>query len=108
LPILLAIGSVRWNRNGDVTFGAATGHEQQGDANIAFDGLVPVTYWEIAKHRLAVELDTGSGGTFVWPRYVGDFPDLIPDLPEGKTRLNGATSSNEVRSLTFPELRFTL
>ena len=111
MPILLAIGSVRWNRNGGMMFGFATGHQnhrgQSRDANIAFDGMVPVTYWEIAKHRLAVELDSGSDRSFVWPRYVIDFPELIPDVPQRKTSLNGATGSNEVRSLTLPELRFT-
>jgi len=109
MPVLLAIGSVRWNRDGRVTFGFAAGRQtprgKLSDANIAFDGLVPLTNWEIAKHRLAVELDTGSDRSFVWPRYVMDFPDLIPDLPEGKTGLNGSTGGTDVRSLTLPELR---
>lgn len=111
MPILLASGGVRWTRGGDVTFGFAGGAKSQGltgDANVAFDGLVPVTNWEIAKHRLAVELDSGSAGTFVWPRYMLDFPELIPSVPEGKTTMNGAAGSTEIRSLTFPELRFTV
>jgi len=111
MPILLAIGSVRWNRDGLITFGFAASEKSDGelhDPNIGFDGLVPMTYWEVAKHRLAVEFDTGSDRSFVWPLYVRDFPELIPDVSQGKTSLNGITGSNEVRSLTLPQFRFSV
>ena len=116
MPILLAIGSVRWDREGQITFGFAADEKSRGtkfpgkphDPNVGFDGLVPMTYWEIAKHCLAVELDTGSDRSFVWPMYVKDFPELIPDVPQGKTRLNGIGGGNEVRSLTLPEFRFSV
>ncbi len=108
MPILLATGAIRWNQHGELTIGLETKPGNLRDANLAFDGLVPVTYWEVGNHRLAVELDTGSGGSYVFVRYIADFHDSIPDLPEGKTGLTGATGSADKRSITLPELRMTV
>jgi len=69
--------------------------------------LVSLGGQTIAKHRLAVELDTGSDQSFVWPKYVKDFPELLPDVWEGTTRWNGITGGMEVRAATLPEFCFS-
>ncbi len=86
MPILLAAEAIRWDRDGNLSIGIETKPANLRDANVAFDGLVPLTYWEVAGHRIAVELDCGSDRSFVWPRYIMDFPELIPEVHEGKNK----------------------
>jgi len=105
LPVLLALQTLRWNRDHELSIGFSPGRFDLRNANLSFEGLDPLALAEIEGHRLAMDLDTGSGMSDIWPMFVKKFPELVQDGRKDKTRIWGATGDAEVDSVILPELR---
>ncbi len=76
LSVLIALEAVGWNRAGEFRIGFPAAPANRGNANIAFDETSPLTLVEIPGHKLAVDLDTGTGVSSIWPRFGAEFPEL--------------------------------
>jgi Aspartyl protease len=105
LSVLIALETVGWNRAGEFRIGFPGAPSDLGNANISFDDTSPLTLVEIQGHKLAVDLDTGTGISSIWPRFGVEFPELVEGARESKLSVSGATGSAEFSSVTLPELR---
>ncbi len=105
LSVLIALETVGWNRAGEFRMGFPGAPANLGNANLSFDDTSPLTLVEIQGHKLAVDLDTGTGVSSIWPRFGVEFPELVEGVRESRLSLSGATGSVDVSSVTLPELR---
>ncbi|MGO9260039.1 MAG: retropepsin-like aspartic protease [Bryobacteraceae bacterium] len=108
LPVLLAVETIQWNRNHELRIGFPPGHADLRNANLSFEELDPLALVEIAGHKLAVDLDTGSTISTMWPLFAKNFPELLEGSHESKTGMLGATGSADIRSAIVPEVRLIL
>jgi hypothetical protein len=93
------------NRAAEFRIGFPGAPANLGNANLSFDDTSPLTLVEIQGHKLAVDLDTGTGVSSIWPRFGVEFPELVEGARESRLSLSGATGSVDVSSITLPELR---
>jgi hypothetical protein len=105
LSVLIALETVGWNRAGEFRIGFPGAPSNLGNANLSFDDTSPLTLVEIQGHKLAVDLDTGTGVSSIWPRFGVEFPELVEGARQSKFSVSGATGSAEFNSATLPELR---
>jgi hypothetical protein len=105
LPVLIALETVGWNRAGEFRIGFPGAPADLGNANLSFDDTSPLTLIEIQGHKLAVDLDTGTGVSSIWPRFGLEFPELVEGARESTFSISGATGSADLSSATLPELR---
>lgn len=87
LPVLLALGSVKWSREG--TFEADRSPKPEkipvtnitpvkmAAANLCFDDLMLITKATFEQHELSFVLDTGAVTTDLWPKFAGVAGELI-------------------------------
>jgi hypothetical protein len=108
LPVLLAVQTLRWDKAHKLSLGFPAKPADIRNANLSFEGSDTLAQVEVAGHRLAVHLDTGSSGSMMWPKFATNYPELLKGSHESKTGGNGATGSAEVRSAIMPELRMTV
>ncbi|HLK67580.1 MAG TPA: retropepsin-like aspartic protease [Bryobacteraceae bacterium] len=105
LSVLIALETVGWNSAGEFRIGFPGGPADLRNANLSFDDTSPLTLVEIQGHKLAVDLDTGTDISSIWPRFGLEFPELVEGAPETKFSVRGATGSADLKSVTLPELR---
>jgi hypothetical protein len=105
LPVLIALVTVGWNRAGEFRIGFPGAPANLGNANLSFDDTSPLTLVEIQGHKLAVDLDTGTGVSSMWPRFGLEFPELVEGARESTFSVSGATGSADLSSAILPELR---
>lgn len=77
LPVLIALRSWGWKRDGQLQVGAVRPIPRDTGAELGFDGVDPVTRVTIDDHRLDVVLDTGAEETEWWPPFAREFADVI-------------------------------
>ncbi len=107
LSVLIALETVGWNRGGEFRIGFPGAPASLGNANLSFDDTSPLTLVEIQGHKLAVDLDTGTGVSSIWPRFGLEFPELVEGARDSTFSVSGATGSADLSSTTLPELRIT-
>ena len=105
LSVLIALETVGWNRGGEFRIGFPGAPSDLGHANLSFDDTSPLTLVEIQGHKLAMDLDTGTGVSSIWPRLGAEFPELVEGARESTFSVSGATGSADVSSVTIPDLR---
>ena len=108
MPVLLAVQTLHWDRTHNLKLGFAAKPFDARNANLSFEELDTLAQVEVAGHRLAVHLDTGSSLSTMWPMFVKKYPELLEGSHESRTRLSGATGSADIRSAIMPELRMTV
>jgi hypothetical protein len=104
LPVLLALQTVRWNRNHELNIGFPPGRVDLRNSNLAFEELDPMVLVEVGGRRVAVDLDTGSNFSHMWPLFVKNFPELLQDGQQDKAHMSGVAGDAEVDSVMLPEL----
>ncbi|MGD0872143.1 MAG: retropepsin-like aspartic protease [Bryobacteraceae bacterium] len=105
LPVLLALQTIRWNGNRELSVGFPPGRADLRTANLSFEELDPLTTVEVEGRRLAVDLDTGCEISDMWPLFVKELPELLHDSRKEVTTLAGATGATALDAAVMPELR---
>ena len=77
LPVLLALGSVTWNREGAFEADLSPSRGNLSVANICFDDLNLITEARFEGHAYPFVLDTGAVTSDLWPKFTGIARDLI-------------------------------
>ena len=77
LPVLLALGSVTWNREGAFKADLSPLRGNLSVANICFDDLNLITEARFEGHAYPFVLDTGAVTSDLWPKFTGIARDLI-------------------------------
>jgi hypothetical protein len=105
IPVLLAFDAFRWTADGAFEIAVPTPRRDRREANVCFDGAMPVTEARFGDRRVTMHLDTGAIGTHLWPRFATDFAMFLSrsGVP-GTRRVTGVGHSVDVASTTVPEL----
>jgi len=77
LPVLLALGSITWNREGAFESDLSPSRGNLAVANICFDDLNLVTEASFEGHAYPFVLDTGAVTSDLWPKFADIARDLI-------------------------------
>jgi tetratricopeptide (TPR) repeat protein len=77
LPVLMALGSITWTREGMFEADRSSAPSNLSAANICFDDLLVITQATFEGHRLPFVLDTGAETSDLWPKFAGVARDLI-------------------------------
>jgi len=105
IPVLLAFEALRWSTDGAFEIAVPTPQRHRREANLCFDGAIPVTEARFGGRRITLHLDTGAIGTQLWPRFATDFAMFLNRSGvSGTRRVTGVGHSADVASITVPEL----
>jgi clan AA aspartic protease (TIGR02281 family) len=109
MQVLLAFGTVRWNSEGTVELGVHAERSSVGQANLCFDGLLPLTEGGFGDAKLVFGLDTGDSESRLYPRFTREFAALVKERGKpGTWSLSGAGGTVEAQTTILPELRLEL
>jgi hypothetical protein len=78
LPLLIAMETFQWNRDGDLQFGyPIDGSGAAGEPNLCFDGWLLAARIKLQQRKIYAVLDTGNPASQWWPPLAHDFPTLL-------------------------------
>lgn len=109
LPVLLAMKSFRWTKQGSFEIHPALENTSVQPPNLCLDGVMPCVSVTYARRQLTFGLDTGADATTLYPRFATDFAELVKR--EGRKELStgagydGAVTQSVIR---LPELAFSV
>jgi predicted aspartyl protease len=109
IPVILALDTLRWRRDGTLDIGFAPQAKNLARANICFDNEEPVTQVEFQKHKLEFVMDTGAEESELWPPFAKEFASLLSrsGKKDSKT-LTGFEGGENFDVVTLPEISFML
>lgn len=107
LPVLVALGTLRWYSSGVFETGFPPLARDTHAANLCFDGLTPDIRVTFQGKPLEFTFDTGNGaGTQLWSRFSAEYASLLKESGAKsvkKVTQMGGAAEREV--LVIPELR---
>jgi hypothetical protein len=103
IPVILAMGDLRWSHDGTIEIGKRAAG--RGEPNLCFDQSDPVVRVESQGKSLEMLFDTGSNETFLWPRFLRDFPGVAAAAKKDSNTITGITGSTEVETLDLGEIK---
>jgi hypothetical protein len=108
LPVLLAAGTFRWNREKRLDIGFPSQGGAAKGVPLGFNGSEPLAEVEIEGHRLPVALDTGNEKSAGWARLSQEFPELLRNAKRGTEELLGYSGSGSIESMIAPALHWKI
>jgi hypothetical protein len=105
LPVLLAMGGLRWSHDGMIEIGAKIAGR---DPNLCFDKMDLVVRVEFQGKNLEMFFDTGSNQTNLLPRFSHDFPEIARAARKTSNTLRGVMGSSEVEAAELDEIALRL
>ena len=108
LPVLLAVGTFRWNREKRLDIGFPSPRRAANGVELGFDGSDPIAAVEIEGHPFSVLLDTGNEKSAGWARLGQEFPELLRNAKKGTEDLLGYSGLGSIEAMIVPELRWKI
>jgi hypothetical protein len=106
IPVAVALQTIHWSATGTCRVGPDRAPTATTAANLAFDGMTPVTRAQMERRSLDFVFDTGNqGGTQLWSRFRSEFPALVEAGREGTRIVSQIGGSTEHRIVVIPEIR---
>jgi aspartyl protease len=106
LPVVMALQTIRWTKDGTCQLGSDPIRTARTDVNLAFDGVTPVTRVQVSGKPLEFVLDTGNqSGTQLWERFARDFPELASTGRKSTKRVRQIGGSAEREIVALQEIR---
>ena len=105
LPVLLALGTIRWSNDGALEIGVPPARRDLAKANLCLNGGGAMIEAAVGGSRIGLALDTGNPDTFLFREFAADFPDAMKAA--GSTEMHDLQSLGEaveVESRTLPRL----
>jgi predicted aspartyl protease len=109
MPILLALRTLRWTKDGRVELSGASAPRRSRQSNLLFEGnhLIVTAGFEGATIRAT--LDTGAETTDIYGAFARQFPRAIPrQALKDSTEVRGIGHAESYDSVSVPELTFRL
>jgi hypothetical protein len=106
VPVLLAFGTFSWGADNQFRIGPVG--TLQADADLCFDGLMPVVRVWRQSTALSFNLDTGAEETMLWPPFAREFADVMASGKQSATTVAGVGAPVEAESVELPRVEFTL
>ena len=104
LPVILALGTVRWDSTGNFEIGFPSRRPKLQDSNICFDGSSLLVEAGVAHRQLSFILDTGNPTTMLFSSFAEDSP-----AAGGKREIHqfqGLAEPSEVEASAVRDLHF--
>jgi predicted aspartyl protease len=109
IPVILALETLRWRRDGTIEIGFASSARNLARANICFDNEDPVTQVAFTQRKLEFVLDTGAEDSELWPPFAKDFASLLGQAGKKDSKtLIGFEGNQDFDVVTLPEVRLAL
>jgi predicted aspartyl protease len=109
IPVLVGLGTMRWNSDRLLRIGTEHDRRDSAPANMCFQAVTPVVEGRFRDQRINLWLDTGSSKTYLTQRFAQQFPDVIAvGSKEASMRLRGVGGSTDVSVTTVPEIKFSV
>jgi len=105
LPIVLALETVRWRKDGYFEIGVPS---SGGESNLCLDNLQPVLRGEFAQRPIRLALDTGASHTDLLPAFAEDFPAAMRGARVEKRKITGVNGTTEVSSHVLERIALRL
>jgi heme/copper-type cytochrome/quinol oxidase subunit 2 len=105
LPVMLALGTFRWNATGSFEIGFRPLAEETAQSNLCFDGGAPATEVEFQDHKLPFFLDTGAEETYLFRPFAEAFPSVVSSGKKESQEVMGVGQTKNVDSLVLPEVQ---
>jgi len=77
IPVLLALETLSWDRNGSFAAAFPSAPCDLKTSNVCFEGPMPIAAAEFQSSRIMLELDTGAGSNYLYPRFAREFPGAL-------------------------------
>ncbi len=109
LPVLQALGSVTWTREGLFEADRSPAPANLSVANICFDDLDLIAQARFDQHVLPFVLDTGAETTDLWPKFAGVARDSIRKSgTRGFHTVTGMGGPKKFKITSLPEIALQL
>ena len=105
LPVLLALKTIRWSRDGGFEAGFPSAAYDATKVNLCFsgDGPHPVVQGNLEDKNIQMVLDTGAMKSRLLPSFAEDFPLLAQENGRRQTgQLQGVHGPRQTRTLVLP------
>jgi len=107
MPILLALGVIRWSPDGAVEIGSPT-PAVRADANLVFDRNRLLLRTRVFGRDVLTTLDTGANSTDLNANFATTFPQAVQGGKKGTTDITGVGGTQTFDSLEIPEVTFEI
>jgi hypothetical protein len=107
MPILLALGVIRWSPDGAVEIGSPA-PRVRADANLVFDRNRLLLRTRVFGRDVLTTFDTGASGTDLNANFADTFPQAVQSAKKGTTGITGVGGTQTFDSLEIPELIFRI
>jgi predicted aspartyl protease len=105
LPILLALRTVRYRRDGTFEVGVQLTRDGIPTPNLCFEGGDMVSQAEFGRRTITGLVDTGADTTRLWPSFARDFARTVdPFRTNGSTEVGGVERSVQLESIQVPDI----
>lgn len=109
LPVLWALGSLKWNRDGALELDRSPEAANPSTANMCFDDMNVITLVRFANHELPFILDTGADSSDLWPKFGDIASDLIRTSGSHATHaVTGMGGEQKYEITTLPKVALEL
>jgi len=105
MPILLALGAIRWSPDGAVEVGSPASRVRT-DANLVFDRNRLLLRTRVFGRDVLTTFDTGASTTDLNANFASTFPQAVQGAKKGTTDITGVGGTQTFDSLEIPEVIF--
>jgi predicted aspartyl protease len=105
MPILLALGVIRWSPDGAVEIGSPA-PPRRSEANLAFDRNRLLLRTRVLGRDVLTTLDTGASTTDLNANFADTFPDAVRGAKKGTADIIGVGGTQTFDSVEIPEVSF--
>jgi clan AA aspartic protease (TIGR02281 family) len=107
MPILLALGAIRWSPDGTVEIGSPAPRVRD-DANLVFNENRLLLRMRVFGRDVLTTLDTGANTTDLNANFATTFPQAVQGAKKGTTEITGVGGTQTFDSLEIPEVTFAI
>jgi predicted aspartyl protease len=105
LPVLQALETVRWGRDGIFEVALYLNRDNTRAPNLCFEGGDVFTQAEFAERKITLLIDTGADTTRLWPSFAKDFANIVDQFRKNEsTKVSDVGRSVELESIRVPEI----
>lgn len=105
IPVLLALRTVRFDRQGNFEVGARLQNAKNAGAPLGFDAADPIVRTEFGGQGVPAILDTGAAVTEIWPPFARQFPDIVNSRQTSSETENGFGGKSQVAQVVVPDIK---
>jgi clan AA aspartic protease (TIGR02281 family) len=106
MPILLALGAIRWSPDGAVEIGSPAPRAARADANLVFDRNRLLLRMRVFGRDVLTTFDSGAITTDLNANFATTFPQVVQGAKKGTTDITGVGGTQTFDSLEIPEVIF--